>query len=59
MIIYLAGGISGNLNGDWKRIMDVYLASLSNEKVGYEVLILPLSRALMLKVSEYEKNFRL
>ena len=32
MIIYLAGGISGNLNGDWKRIMDVYLASLSNEK---------------------------
>ena len=28
-------------------------------KVGYEVLILPLSRALMLKVSEYEKNFRL
>lgn len=28
-------------------------------KVGYEVLILPLSRALMFKVSEYEKNFRL
>lgn len=32
MIIYLAGGISGNLNGDWKRIMDVYLASLSMKK---------------------------
>lgn len=32
MIIYLAGGISGNLNGYWKRIMNVYLASLSNEK---------------------------
>ena len=28
-------------------------------KVGYEVLILPLSRVLMLKVSEYEKNFRM
>lgn len=32
MIIYLAGGISGNLNGDWKRIMDIYLASLNAEK---------------------------
>lgn len=32
MIIYLAGGITGNLIGDWKNIMDLYLVSLNTKK---------------------------
>lgn len=32
MIIYLAGGITGNLINEWKKIMDIYLVSLNTEK---------------------------
>ena len=39
MIIYLAGGITGNLIGDWKKIMEIYLASLSNEKKRLDEII--------------------
>lgn len=39
MIIYLAGGITGNLIGGWKKIMEIYLASLSNEKKRLDEII--------------------
>lgn len=39
MIIYLAGGITGNLINEWKKIMRIYLASLSNEKNRLKPLI--------------------
>lgn len=39
MIIYLAGGITGNLIGDWKNIMDLYLVSLNTEKKRLDKII--------------------
>lgn len=39
MIIYLAGGITGNLINEWKKLVNIYLASLSNEKNRLKPLI--------------------
>ena len=39
MIIYLAGGITGNLIGYWKKIADIYLRSLGNGKNGIDKII--------------------
>ncbi len=33
MIIYLAGGITGNLIGEWKKIMKIYLVSVSDDRL--------------------------
>ena len=32
MIIYLAGGITGNLINEWRKLVNIYLASLSSKK---------------------------
>lgn len=39
MIIYLAGGITGNLINEWKKIMQIYLAQLSSKKKALSPLI--------------------
>ena len=39
MIIYLAGGITGNLIADWKNIMDIYLISFNTKRKHLEGLI--------------------
>ena len=58
MIIYLAGGITGNLINEWKKVMEIYLAAITSHRKTLSIVVDAfLSGGGMMKLANIKKTF--